>query len=118
MRNQGPTFGNQDNATITGTAYSLQTLIHVRWPYISFLVLQLVLTVIILIFTIIATHWNRVQILKGSSLATMIALSPELKRELGWMEDIEAVERNAEGLKVWVDVWADGAVMSLVKTAR
>ena len=48
----------------------------------------------------------------------MIALSPELKRELGWMEDIEAVERNAEGLKVWADVWADGAVMSLVKTAR
>jgi hypothetical protein len=113
MRNEGPTFPNQDNSTITGTAYALQTLIRIRWPYISFLAGQLGLTIIVLLFTIVATYRSRMQILKGSSLATMCALSQGVKYDLGGMEDMERLKSRAKGIKVGLERGADGEVRGL-----
>jgi hypothetical protein len=113
MRNEGPTFPKQDNATITGTAYAPQTIIHIRWPYISFLAAQLGLTIVILLFTIVATYRGRMQILKGSSLATMCALSPGIKIQLGGMEDMEGVKQRAKGISVRLERGADGELKGL-----
>jgi hypothetical protein len=110
MRNEGPTFPNQDNSTITGTAYAAQTLIRVRWPYISFLAGQLGLTIIVLLFTIVATYRNRMQVLKGNSLATMCALSQRVKTQLGGMEDMKRLKKRANGMKVVLERGADGEV--------
>src|SRR5277367_2842452 len=110
MRNEGPTFPNQDNSTITGTAYALQTLIRIRWPYISLLVVQLGLTIMVLLFTIVATYRSRMQILKGNSLATMCALSQEVKTQLGGMEDMEALKIRAKETIVRLEMGADGEV--------
>src|ERR1700722_6673510 len=110
MRNEGPTFLNQDNSTITGTAYALQTLIRIRWPYISFLAVQLGLTIIVLLFTIVATYRSRMQILKGNSLATMSALSQRVKTKLGGMEDMERLKKRAKGMRVELERGADGEV--------
>jgi hypothetical protein len=96
MRKEGPTFLNQDNSTITGTAYAPQTLIHIRWPYVAFLAIQLCFTIIVLLCTIIATYRSRIQILKGSSLATMCALSQRVKTELGGVEDMNRLEKKAK----------------------
>jgi hypothetical protein len=113
MRNEGPTFPNQDNSTITGTAYAQQTLIHIRWPYISLLAVQLGLTIIVLLFTIVTTYRSRIQILKGNSLATMCALSQEVKTELGGMEDMERLKRRAREVRVGLERGADGEVRCL-----
>src|SRR5277367_149917 len=100
MRHEGPTFPNQDNSTVTGTAYAQQTLIRIRWPYISLLAVQLGLTIIVLLFTIVATYRSRMQILKGNSLATMCALSQGVKNELGGMEDMKRLKIRARGMRV------------------
>src|SRR5438552_15684080 len=113
MRNEGPTFLNQDNSTITGTAYAPQTLIHIRWPYISFLAIQLWLTIIILLFTIIATYRSRIQILKGNSLATMCALSQSVKAKLGGLDDMEGLRSKAKTMKVMLERSADGEIRAL-----
>jgi hypothetical protein len=113
MRNEGPTFPNQDNSTITGTSYAQQTLIRIRWPYISFLAVQLGLTIIVLLFTIVATHRSRMQILKGNSLATMCALSQGAKTKVGGMEDIEGLKKRAKGMRVGLERGADGEVRGL-----
>jgi hypothetical protein len=113
MRNEGPTFPNQDNSTIAGIAYAPQTLINIRWLYISFLAAQLGLTIIVLLFTIVATYRSHTQILKGNSLATMCALSQEVKTELGGMEDMERLKRRAKGVRVGLERGADGEVRGL-----
>jgi hypothetical protein len=113
MRNEGPTFPNQDNSTIAGTTYAPQTLIHIRWPYVAFLAVQLGLTNIILIFTIVATYRNQMQILKGDSLVTMCALNCDVRADLGGMEDIERLKKKAEGVRVGLKRSADGRVMGL-----
>jgi hypothetical protein len=113
MRKEGPTFSNQDNSTVTGTAYALQTLIHIRWPYISFLAIQLSLTIIVLLFTTIATYRSRIQILKGSSLATMCALSQNVKAQLGGVDDMEGLRSKAKTIRVVLKRNADGEVRAL-----
>jgi len=113
MRNEGPTFPNQDNSTITGTAYALQTLIRIRWPYISLLAAQLGLTIIVLLFTIVATYRSRMQILKGSSLATMCALSQGVRTQLGGMENMERLKERAQGTSVKLERGTDGGVRGL-----
>ena len=115
MRNEGPTFPNQDNSTIIGTAYALQTLIRIRWPYISLLVVQLGLTIIVLLFTIVATNRSRMQILKGNSLATMCALTQEVKTKLGGMENMERLKGRAKVMMVELERGADGKVMGLAE---
>jgi hypothetical protein len=110
MRNEGPTFPNQDNSTITGIAYASQILINIRWLYISFLAAQLGLTIIVLLFTIVATSRSRMQILKGNLLATMCALSQGVKTELGGMEDMERLKERAKGMTVGLERGVDGEV--------
>jgi hypothetical protein len=113
MRNEGPTFLNQDNSTVTGTAYVPQILIRVRWAYMSFLGLQLGLTVVVLLFTIVATYRSRMQILKGDSLATMCALNETVKTELGGIENMKELTRRAKEKNVGLDRGADGKVKGL-----
>ena len=113
MRNEGPTFQNQDNSTIIGTTYALQTLIHIRWPYISFIAIQLWLTIIVLLFTIIATYRSRMEILKGNSLATMCALSQSVKAKLGGVGDMEGLTSKAKTMKVKLERSEDGEIRAL-----
>ena len=113
MRNEGPTFPNQANSTIPGTAYALQTLIRIRWPYITFLASQLGLAIFVLSFTIVATNQSRIQILKGNSLATMCALSQGVRTQLGGMENMERLKERAQGMSVKLERSADGGVRGL-----
>jgi hypothetical protein len=113
MRKEGPMYLNQDNSTITGTAYGLQTLVRIRWAYMSFLAVQLGLTIIVLLFTIAATCRSRMQILKEDSLATMCALSAGAKTELGGLEDMKGLKGRARGMRVGLERGVDGAVRGL-----
>jgi hypothetical protein len=98
---------------MTGTAYAPQTIIHIRWPYISFLAIQLGLTIIVLLFTIIATYRSRIQILKGDSLATMCALSPRVKAKLGGVDDMKTLKSKAKRMRVRLERGADREVRAL-----
>jgi hypothetical protein len=53
------------------------------------------------------------QILKGSSLATMCALSPGIKIQLGGMGDMEGVKQRAKGISVRLERGADGELKGL-----
>jgi hypothetical protein len=113
MRNEGPTFPNQDNSTITGTVYVPQTLIHIRWPYISFLAAQIGLTIAVLLYTIIATYRSRIQTLKRNSLGTICAISQAVRDQLGAMDDMERLKGNAKAMKVKLERGDNGEVIGL-----
>ena len=79
----------------------------------SFLAIQLGLSIIVLLFTIFATYRSRMQILKGDSLATMCALSERVRTELGGMEDMKELKKRAKEKKVRLESASDGAVRGL-----
>lgn len=79
----------------------------------AFLAAQLVLTIVVLLFTIFATHRSRMQVLKGKSLATMCALSDNVKTQLGGMDDMKQLTERAKRQRVRLALDADGAVRGL-----
>lgn len=113
MRNSGPSFVDSADTIVNGTTYAPETLIQIRWSFISCLVLQLSFTIVILIFTIVATSKNKIQILKGNSLATMWALNEDFKMELGGMGDMEQLLKRVNGVKVVLNRGEEGEIKGL-----
>ncbi|EPS45500.1 hypothetical protein H072_492 [Dactylellina haptotyla CBS 200.50] len=110
LRNEGMTYLNQDNATVVGTAYALQTFVKIRWIYLLFIMIQLGLTIIILFFTIFATYRSKIQILKGNHWANMYILSEEVKNMLGDVGNMEQVAKKARDIDVKLKIDGDGNI--------
>lgn len=63
----------------TGTVLATESYIHIRWAWLSFLAVQVVLSASFLLGIIIQTAVWRVKILKGSSTAALLAISADDK---------------------------------------
>ncbi len=114
MRTKGATYTNSSGA-VTGTTLEARTIIRVRWSWLALLATQLVLAIAFLIATAVATHSSGVQILKGSSLATLCVLDDATRDRLGKVEDVRELYRHARGLAVRLE--SDGT-LRLVDTLR
>jgi hypothetical protein len=79
----------------------------------SFLAAQLLLAIIVLLFTIFATYRSRMQVLKGDSLATMCALSERVKSELGGIDGMKELKKRAKEKRVKLEEGAYGEVKGL-----
>ncbi len=77
-------FENVTNSyTVNGTAWALETYVHVRWGWLAFLGVQIALCIVFLVFTIVATHRSGTMVLKSSPLAALMALNPGSREVVG-----------------------------------
>lgn len=70
-------------------------MVVVQWPWLALLTAQLVLAVIFLVGTVVATHGSAVQIVKSSSIATLCVLDEPVKGRLGPVGDLKELAANA-----------------------
>jgi hypothetical protein len=59
---------------VEGTAWAIETYVHVRWGWLAFLGAQIAICIAFLVFTIAATHVSGTMVLKSSPLAALMAL--------------------------------------------
>src|SRR5687767_12352007 len=90
--------GESGPRTADGVVYAQQAFIRVRWGWITMLITQLVLTSLFLVSVVIETWIARVQILKGSTLATMCALDGAARNIVGGISDLNAMKERARTL--------------------
>lgn len=77
-------FKNVSNSyTINGTAWANETYVHVRWGWLALLGAQIVLCIVFLFFTIVATHMSGTMVLKSSPLAALMALGQSSRDAVG-----------------------------------
>lgn len=117
MRQESNTF-TSNNGTAVGTAFTSQTIVHIRWGWLAFLASQLLFTFVVLVYTISLTRFSRVQVLKGSSLATMSALNVVARGRLGTMENLDALKNRATDVKVKLERGNSGRVAWLTMSAE
>ncbi|KAH8887657.1 hypothetical protein GQ53DRAFT_749727 [Thozetella sp. PMI_491] len=100
--------GNRERATVYGTVYSPQTFIKIHWKWIGVLAAQIAATIIFLVSTVFVTHRSGTQVFKGSSIATMSALSDEARRHLGETGDVKRMNRRAQRINVRLERGSSG----------
>jgi hypothetical protein len=70
------------SATASGTVLSTETYVHVEWAWLTFLAIQVALSISFLLGIMVQTAvWN-VKVLKGSPTAALFAISAEGKAYL------------------------------------
>lgn len=72
----------------TGVVLATESHVHIRWAWLSFLAIQVVLSVSFLLGIMIQTAVWKVQILKGSPTAALLAISAEDKAYLEEREHV------------------------------
>ena len=82
---------------MTGVAYQPQTLVEIRWPWLSVIASYIILATIFLVSTIIWTHSSGLQIVKASSLAAMLGLDINVQNAMreGGLDDLKDLEETA-----------------------
>ncbi|KAK3310477.1 uncharacterized protein B0T15DRAFT_507150 [Chaetomium strumarium] len=79
----------------TGTVLATESYVHVQWAWLSFLAIQIALSVSFLLGIMVQTAvWN-VKILKGSSAAALLAIPPDDRTYLEDQENIFLDESRA-----------------------
>jgi len=92
--------------------------VQIRWVWLVFLCLELLLSTLFLVGTIVVTKRSRMQIIKCSSLATMCALDEPTRRRLGDIHDLEAVEDTARRTNVRLEKAVSGLAVWLSGSRR
>lgn len=91
-----PTHNNTSSATTH--AYINQTTVHVQWGYLLPLFVQIILSTIFLASIIIWTRLEGIQILKASSLATMVALRDDSVDSLDGTTEAQGTGGHGAGI--------------------
>ena len=74
---------------------------------------QLALTLVFIVATIVSTRASGVQILKGSSLATMCGLDKNTRKYLGDINDLKKLGGRAEDVRVRMEKGSSGMALWL-----
>lgn len=67
---------------ISGTAWATTTVVEVRWAWLSFLVVEILLATSFLVWTIIQTNKMGAKVWKNSTFATMLTLNEEARKAI------------------------------------
>jgi hypothetical protein len=67
---------------VTGTSYSVETFVHIKWPWLSLLI-GLVGASILFLLATIDTAISRVEVMKSDALAAVTILSPKARNYMG-----------------------------------
>ena len=74
IRTMKPIRGAENSFAIQGQAFASATHVEVRWAWLVFLVFQVLLSLVFLVYTIVATEGSQIPVLKSSARATLLAL--------------------------------------------
>jgi len=85
---------------IHGTTYENIAYINVDWKWLTFPIALLVLGLIFLVATIVKSQFSSVGIWKGSTVATMLILKEDTRRELGPLSSSSRMTQLAKSKKV------------------
>lgn len=77
--------------------------VNVRWGWLGFLAMQLILATAFIVFTTFATQKAAVPVLKSSSMATLLALDAEVRQKLGSVDELSGAEERAKQTRVRFD---------------
>jgi hypothetical protein len=74
---------------------------------------QLALTALFLILTMVYTHRAHMQVIKSSTLATLVALDRNTREHIGGIDDLEGLKENGSCLAVRLQRGASGIALWL-----
>jgi hypothetical protein len=99
LQKYGSTFSGS-SGTVEGIAYQLQTIVQVRWAWLSLLPCYVITAAIFLASIILWTYASGTQTLKRSSLAMMVAVDRSIKEELGTLDRPGNLEEKAKRMSM------------------
>jgi hypothetical protein len=102
FRQAGATFPGS-SGTVEGTAYRPQTIVVVRWGWISLFLCYAVLAAVFLALVICWTFLSGIPILKRSSLAMLVAADTSLRGKLGTLDESDNLKQNAKETSARLD---------------
>ena len=85
---------------VSGTSYSVETFVHVKWPWLSLLIGLVGASILFLLITIIHSAISRVEVMKSDALAAVTILSPEARSYMGPTALRNGTINRAEGLRL------------------
>ncbi len=106
---EAPFRHGANNSGVTGTVFSDTPYVLIRWPWLCFLLSELAISGIFLTGTILASRSAKMQIIKGSSLATLCAVDEFTRSRLGNITDLEGIGRKAAKTNVRMERAATGS---------
>jgi hypothetical protein len=108
VRQEASYYTSTTTPLVNGTVFTPQAFVHIHWGWISLLSLQLGFASLFLLLTVLSTNKSRMQVLKGSSLATLCALRPDVREEMGGIGGFDRLRRKARRIKVRLERGEDG----------
>jgi hypothetical protein len=99
MQKAGSIFPGS-SGTVEGIAYQPQTIVQVRWAWLSLLPCYVIIAAIFLASIILWTYASGTQTLKRSSLAMMVAVDRSTKEELGTLDRPRNLEEKAKDISM------------------
>ena len=88
------------SGTVEGIAYQPQTIVQVRWAWLSLLPCYVIIAAIFLASIILWSYASGTQTLKRSSLAMMVAIDRSTKEELGTLDRPSNLEEKAKDISM------------------
>ncbi|KAK4445359.1 hypothetical protein QBC34DRAFT_451388 [Podospora aff. communis PSN243] len=101
------------SAIVIGTVKTRQAFVEIRWEWMAMVAVQLALTALFLILTMVFTHRAHMQVIKCSSLATLVALDGNTRDHIGGIDDLEGLKENAPRLAVRLQRGTNGIAVWL-----
>lgn len=90
----------QTTTLVQGLVYRDETYILIRWGWLTFLALEILLAHAFLIVTILWTRRSGTPVLKTSSLGAMLILSDEARRAVGTIDRFDEAKQRSKRVKV------------------
>ncbi|KAB5522048.1 hypothetical protein GE09DRAFT_1044110 [Coniochaeta sp. 2T2.1] len=113
VRKEAGNFTLGGEAVVRGTVYTPQAFVKVHWGWICVLSVQLVATGVFLGLTMWTSGRRRMEVFKSSSLASLVALDGETRRELVGLRGWEGLEERARRTRVRLGRDGDGGIVGL-----
>ncbi|KAH8645716.1 hypothetical protein BX600DRAFT_477876 [Xylariales sp. PMI_506] len=99
LLDNGPRLSDS-NSGVSGTVFTAQSIVVVRWSWLALLGCQIVLSAVLLAATIAMTRAYGLKGLKDSSMATICALDPDTRAALGPLNDLSGIKKRVKTTKV------------------
>jgi len=86
--------------SVQGSALVVETFVHVRWGWITYMASEILLAIVFLCVTVVYTRRLNMKVLKSSPLATLLALNDEARSSVGGITTPKRVRTSARSVKV------------------
>jgi hypothetical protein len=96
---------------VEGVVFAETTFVHIRWAWLSYLLVELLLSSFFLMGIIGWTAFTKARNLGGSALATLCALDEPTRQRLGHIGDYEELRRRAARVQVRLAEGPDGLAL-------